>query len=297
MGIKLIIQLLVNGISLGAVYAIVAVGFALIFSVLKFSNFAHGGTISATAYLAFFFQRMFNPAPPLWVTVIFAAAAGAAISWALDSIGYRSIRRRESPLIYYFVSSITFGILIENALSVFFGKNFFAFPNIFEKTTVELGGISFSKMDMVVLAVSIVLLALLMLLINKTRIGLAIRAVAQDSRTAKLMGINSGVIITLSFLIAGALAGVSGVFMGVKYTIYPTLGSSIIFKAFIASVIGGLGSLSGAIIGAFGLGILEMLLVFFFGSSITPALIFAIVLIFLFIRPQGISGKLLQDKA
>lgn len=290
------IQLLVNGISLGAVYAIIAVGFALIFSVLKFSNFAHGGIVSATAYIAFFFQNSFKTPPSLVVTTVVAALSGMFITLILDTVGYRNIRKNSSPRIYFFVASITLGIMVENILSVFFGKNFFGFPPVFEKTTFLFAGITFSTMDMVVLAVSGVLLVVLMVIIKKTRLGLAIRTVAIDPATSKLMGINSDVVIIFSFALAGLLAGVSGVFLGIKYSVYPSLGPSIIVKGFMASVIGGLGSLSGAIMAAFLLGVVEMLMVYNFGSSITPALLLAILLIFLFVRPQGISGKIIQDK-
>lgn len=290
------IQLLINGISLGAIYAIIAVGFALIFSILRFSNFAHGAIISATAYIAYFFQNSFDPAPPLVVTTIVSALAGMVIILLVDTIGFRNIRKNLSPRIYFFVASITIAIMIEEILSVFFGKNFFGFPSIFEKTTFEFMGITFATMDIIVLAISAGLLVVLMLIINKTRLGLAIRTVAIDVVTSKLMGVNTDVIIIFSFALAGLLAGVSGVFLGIKYSVYPSLGSSIIVKGFMASVIGGLGSLTGAIIAATVLGVVEMLLIYNFGSTITPALLLIVVLVFLFVRPQGILGRIVQDK-
>jgi branched-chain amino acid transport system permease protein len=137
----------------------------------------------------------------------------------------------------------------------------------------------------------------LVLIINRTKLGLAIRTVAIDSRASRLMGINSAVVITFTFVLAGLLAGVSGVLLGIKYSVYPTLGPSMMVKGFIASVIGGLGSLAGAIAAAVLLGLVEMILTYFLGSSITPALLFGIMLLFLFVRPQGIAGKFTQDKA
>ena len=134
------------------------------------------------------------------------------------------------------------------------------------------------------------------LLINKTKVGLAIRAVAINAEAGKLMGINSGMIVTLIFVIAGILAGVSGVFLGVQYSVYPAVGSIMMLKGFIASVIGGLGSLSGAIFAALALGIIEMFLTYFLGARETTVIMFAIMLAFLFIRPQGISGKITEDK-
>ena len=282
------LQLIVNGISLGAVYALIAVGFALVFSILKFSNFAHGGMISAAAYIAYFFYASFETPPSLWVTLLFTAVVSLGVALLLD--------KNNSPNIYYFVASITFAILIEQILTVFFGKTSYGFPGMFEVASVRLLGASFATMDLVVLAVSIAMLVVLMLLINRTKIGLAIRAVAINPRASRLMGINSGFIVLFTFALAGFLAGVSGTLLGIKYSVYPALGSSMMVKGFIASVIGGLGSLSGAIAAAILLGVIEMVSIYFLGSSVTPAILFGIMLVFLFLRPQGISGKFAQDK-
>ncbi len=290
------LQLLFNGISLGAVYALIAVGFALVFSILKFSNFAHGGMISASAYIAYFFQASFKEAPPIWMTILFTSIMSLLIALLLDTICYRNIRKKNSPTIYYFVASITFGILIEQILNVFYGKASYGFPRMFEKTSLEVLGAKISTLDAVILAISIAILVVLMIIIEKTKLGLAIRAVSIDSHTGRLMGINSGLVIVFTFALAGLLAGVSGTLLGMKYSVYPTLGSSMVVKGFIASTIGGLGSLPGAIIAAILLGIVEMISVYNLGSSVTPVLLFGIMLFFLFVRPQGISGKFAQDK-
>lgn len=182
-------------------------------------------------------------------------------------------------------------------MNITFGQNSYGFPAVFKKTSIQLGGLTISTMDMMVLCVSVALLIVMIVLIDKTKLGRAIRAVSVNPNTSKLMGINSDFIIIMSFMMAGALAGVAGVFLGIKYSVYPALGSSMIFKGFMASVVGGLGSLGGAITGAFALGLLEMVLVYYCGSSITPAIVLSILLLFLLIRPQGISGRLAQDKA
>ena len=290
------LQLIFNGISLGAVYALIAVGFAIVFSILKFSNFAHGGMISACTYIAYFFQASFAKTPPLWVTIVVTSIAGLFIALILDTIGYRSVRRKNSPNIYYFVTSITFAILIEQILTVFFGKTSYGFPAMFEKKSFEVLGANISTLDFVILLISIAILIVLMLVIEKTKLGLAIRAVSIDSKTGRLMGINSGSVIIFTFALAGILAGISGTLLGMKYSVYPGLGGSMLVKGVIASTIGGLGSMSGAIIAALLLGVIEMLSVYNLGSSVTPVILFGIMLLFLFIRPQGISGKYAQDK-
>lgn len=290
------LQLLINGICLGAVYALIAVGFAIVFSVLKFSNFAHGGMISACAFLGYFFQASFETPPPIWVTIIFSSVSGVIFALFLDTIAYRSIRRNKSPNIYYFLASLTISIIITSILNIFFSKNPLAYPALFSSTTFSVGSLKISKMDTMILAVSVVLLVALMLLINKTKIGLAIRAVAINPETSKIMGINSSLIIIMVFSIAGCLVGVSGVLLGCKYGVYPDLGQTMMIKGFIASVIGGLGSLGGAIIAAFALGIIEMIWTYMFGSLSTPVMTFVVMLLFLFIRPQGISGKFSKEK-
>ena len=291
------IQLLINGISLGSLYAIIAVGFALIFSILKFSNLALGGVIGLTAYVAFFFQDSIVPRPHIFVTMLVAAVVGMVIMLLVDLIGFRQVRRKDSPRIYYFLMSITVGIMIESGVTIAFGARNYGFPPIFDVMSFRLGGFVFSTTDMTVMAVSILLLVALVLLINKTKLGRAMRAVAIDTNTSKLMGINSGKIIMISFVMAGALAGVAAVFLAIRFSVFPELGSRMIIKGLMASVVGGLGSMPGAIIGAFALGTLEMFLIFFLGSSIAPVILLAVFLCFLLVRPQGISGKIIQDKA
>lgn len=290
------LQLLINGISIGAVYSLIAVGFALVFSVLKFSNFAHGSTISACAFIAYFFHAKLN-GPPLWLTILFTCACGMVIALAVDFIGYMSLRRNNSDSLFFFLSSVTIAIMIEQFLTIRFGTQMYAFTGVFTAGTFRLGSTTFSALDMTMLAISAVLLTVLILLIHKTKLGLAIRAVAINSRTSHLMGINSSYIITLTLIIAGFLAGITGVMLGIKYSIYPSLGPSMMLKGFIASVIGGLGSLGGAIFAAILLGVVEILSVYYIGAEVAPVILFGIMLVFLLVRPQGIAGRFAQDKA
>lgn len=289
-------QLFISGISLGSVYALIAVGFAIVFSILKFSNFAHGGMISACAYIGYFFLSAFETPPPFAVTVLFTTVCGVALALLVDFVAYRRIRRKQAPNIYYFLASITIAILIEQILSVFFGKNLYGYPAIFESTTFNIGNIRFSSVDTLILVVSLVILAVLLYVINGTKVGLAIRTVAISPSTSRLMGINSNVIIIVVFAIAGALAGISGVLLGMKYSVYPSLGPSMMIKGFIASVIGGLGSLGGAIVAAIALGIVEIFLTYWIGSLSAPIVLFGIMLVFLAVRPEGISGRFAKDK-
>jgi branched-chain amino acid transport system permease protein len=287
-------QILFNGLATGAIYALIATGFALIFNVLKFSNFSHGATMTAAAFVAYF--AFSSGGHGLFSTLLVAALAGALIALFGEFVGFRRIIANNSPSTYYFVSSITLGTLYEGLVTIKAGSNFYNFPRFFKNPTIRVGDLAISTSDVVMLVISIVVLILLGFVIQKTQLGRALRAVSFDRDTAQLMGINSTRIIQIAFIVSGLLAGIAGVFLGVKYTLYPTLGNLVV-KGFIASVIGGLGSLHGAVIGAFLLGILETTLLYVMGSGYSTIATFAIMLLFLLLRPQGISGSNVAEKA
>ena len=287
------LQILINGLATGSIYALIATGFALIFNVLKFSNFSHGATMTAAAFASYFILQ--GKGLGLVPTLLVAALAGAAIALFGEFVGFRRILKNHSSATYFFVSSITLGTLYEGLVTIKAGSNFYNFTGFFSKPTINVGFI-ISTSDVIMFCISIVALLILGYVIQKTRLGRALRAVSFDRDTAQLMGIDSTRIIQLTFVISGALAGISGVFLGIKYTLYPTLGGLVV-KGFIASVIGGLGSLPGAIIGAFLLGVVETMLLSILGSGYSTIATFAIMLVFLLLRPQGISGSNVQEKA
>lgn len=270
------LQILINGLATGSVYALIATGFALIFNVLKFSNFSHGAIMTAAAFVAYFLVS--SKGMGLTATLVAAAAAGAVIALFGEFFGFRRITLNHSSPTYFFVSSITLGTLYEGLV------------------TIKVGSLVISASDAMMCIISLAALVILGYVIQKTRLGRALRAVSFDRDTAQLMGIDSTRIIQLTFVISGLLAGVAGVFLGIKYTLYPTLGSLVV-KGFIASVIGGLGSLTGAIIGAVLLGLTETILLSMLGSGYSTIATFAIMLVFLLVRPQGIAGSNIQEKA
>lgn len=287
------LQVLLNGLATGSIYALIATGFALIFNVLKFSNFSHGATMTAAAFVAYFLVA--SKGMGLLPTLLTAGAAGAGIALLGEFVGFRRILKNHSSATYFFVSSITLGTLYEGLVTIRAGSNFFNFPSFFQNPTVNIG-IVISTSDVIMFIISLCVLLILGYVIQKTRLGRALRAVSFDRDTAQLMGIDSTRIIQFTFVISGVLAGFAGVFLGIKYTLYPTLGSLVV-KGFIASVIGGLGSLPGAIIGAFLLGITETILLSVLGSGYSTIATFAIMLVFLLLRPQGIAGSNVQEKA
>ena len=288
------IQQLLNGISLGAVYALIAVGFALVFTVLKFSNFSHGGVITLSAYFGYYYATALKLS--LIPTVLLSAVTGGLAGIVVEIVAFRRIRKKHSPSIYYFVSSITMGMLLENLITIYRGSTFYAFPKMIQTVTLRWGDLRMPVLNLIMLGVSLVTLVLFILFLYKSRPGLAIRAAALDIDTASLMGSNVNATIMLVFFLAGALAGISGVFLGVKYMLTPQLGQLVV-KGFIASVIGGLGSIGGAVAGALLLGMIEVILVEYIGSGLSPVVIFCLFLLFLLFRPQGIAGKGVAEKA
>ena len=282
------LQVIINGIATGSIYALIATGFALIFNVLKFSNFSHGATMTAAAFIAYFLVS--SKGMGLLPTLLIAALAGALISLFGEFVGFRRILKNHSAPTYFFVSSITLGTLYEGLVTIKAGSNFFNFPSFFKNPTVNVAALVVSTGDLMMFGISTVALIVLAYVIQKTRLGRALRAVSFDRDTAQLMGIDSTRIIQLAFVISGILAGIAGVFLGIKYTLYPTLGSLVV-KGFIASVIGGLGSLTGAVIGALLLGILETILLAALGSGYSTIAVFAVMLVFLLIRPQRKKDK------
>ena len=296
----MLVQNILNGISLGSVYALIAVGFALIFNVLKFSNFSQGGVMTVTAYAGYVASRYLSDrldSLALFAAVLAAAAlSGAVIAAAVERLAFRRLRRTKSEPVYYFISSITMGILLENLITIYASSNFYSYPRFFTTSAVPLFGVNVAVTDMMMFALSIAALLALLFILHRTKIGLGIRAACFDVNTVQLMGMNPDFLVTTALMISGALGGVSGVFLGMNYTLYPQLGQMVV-KGFVASVLGGLGSIHGAVIGAVLLGVLEIFFISWVGAGWAPVFVFIVMLAFLLVRPRGIAGIIVQEKA
>ena len=296
----MLVQNILNGISLGSVYALIAVGFALIFNVLKFSNFSQGGVMTVTAYAGYVASRYLSDrldSLALFAAVLAAAAvSGALIGAAVERLAFRRLRRTKSEPVYYFISSITMGILLENLVTIYASSNFYSYPRFFATSAVPLFGVNVAVTDMMMFALSIASLLAILFILHRTKIGLGIRAACFDVNTVQLMGMNPDFLVTTALMISGALGGVSGVFLGMNYTLYPQLGQMVV-KGFVASVLGGLGSIHGAVIGAVLLGVLEIFFISWVGAGWAPVFVFIVMLAFLLVRPRGIAGIIVQEKA
>ncbi|MEA4969657.1 MAG: branched-chain amino acid ABC transporter permease [Candidatus Pelethousia sp.] len=287
------LQLLINGLSLGSVYALISLGFTLIYSVLKFSNFSHGGVMVTSAYFGYIIAKNYGLglAETLAVTAIF----GGVVSAACQVIGFERLRRNNGEIMLFFVASSTLGTLLQNLMAIRFSNNYYSYPTFFKKAYFEFGNFTLTVTDSIMLAISALLIVVLMIVLYKTRLGVSIRALSMDSSTARLMGINVSLVVFMCFFMSGMLGAIAGVFLGIRYVLYPQL-SNMVFKGMTASIIGGLGNISGALYGGLLLGVTEVFLVYIFGSGYSTVVIFFLTVFFLIWRPQGIAGKFTYEK-
>ena len=295
MNINLILQQAINGLSLGAVYSLIAVGFAMIFNILKFSNFAHGGVLGFSAYAGFLAATKLGL--PLVPVIIVGMLIGGITAIVIEFIAFRWIRIRKGQLVYFFVTSITMLMLLQQLLIMFFGKAFDFYPITLIKTKViRMSGLTISVTYLITLVATIIAFVLLIWILKKTRIGIAIRAASNDLSATALMGINVDFVVASTFFVSGLLGGLSGVLYGMSASLTPQIGQ-VVVKGFIACVLGGLGSLTGVAIAAFALGLIEVFLIATIGSGMSPVVIFFIMIAFLLLRPQGVAGQSFTDKA
>jgi branched-chain amino acid transport system permease protein len=288
------VQQVINGLSLGSVYALIAVGYSLVYSVLLFSNFAHGGFLVIGGYICYY--SLLKGGVNIWVASL-AALLGAGISAvAVERLAYKPIRERTPITLYMLIASMGMSIVIENIFVVTIGGRFRALPPVIPQQTINIFGIaSTSAADLLSLATAVIFLVGLQLFLSKTKWGLAIRAASYNLRTAGLMGVNVNLLISLVFFVAGLLAAIGGIFLSARYSLYPQLGV-ITTKAFVAAVIGGLGSLPGAVVGSLILGLAEMLAAGFLSSQFRDLIVFGLLIVTLIVRPTGLFGKSVGEK-
>lgn len=290
----MILQQLVNGISVGSIYALMATGYALIYSLLGFSNWAHGEVAMVGAYIGYFCITTFHL--PIWLSLLLAVLGAGLVSVISERLAYRRIRNNNSPTMFLMIAAMGLSVALQNFVLVTIGSKFKTYPQLLPVKSIQLGGIYIGYLDLISLVISILAIVALYFLIERTKFGLAVKAAASDMQVASLLGINIDKYIGLVFLLAGALAGISGVLLGMKYTVYPQLGNFAI-KAFIASVLGGLGSVTGAIVGALIIGLMEVFVAGYVSAGLRDLFTFSLLIAILVIRPTGLFGKDIQDKA
>ncbi len=299
------IQHLINGISLGSIYALIALGYTMVYGVLQLINFAHSEVYMVGAFAAYYTATGLTsmtgsePTPGIGLFVILLVAAMVVCSLvglSIDRFAYRPLRR--APKLNTLITAIGVSLFLQYAGQVVFGATPKRFPNVLEDTTLaSLGGIELRLFDITTLIVSLVFMALLHWMIHHTKTGKAMRAVSANQMVASLMGINTDRIIAMTFVIGSSLAGVGSVLVGMKYPkIDPLMGTLIGLKAFVAAVLGGIGNLAGAVLGALIMGLSEEMVVGYLSSTYRDALAFGILILILFFRPAGLLGKWQTEK-
>lgn len=282
----LVLQQLISGLSIGSVYALLAVGYALVYSVYGFTNWAFDALLVTAAfggYYALTWLRL-----PWWLAVPAALAASVALALLLELAAYRPLRRRGGPRVFILISAMGANLALINLLNLGLGGGLRSFPPILAGSW-QIGSVAVGKLDAAAALLALALLGGLRAFLYRTRAGLGIRAAALDAAAASLMGVNPNALALLVFALSGALAGVSGVVYGLKYAVYPYLGM-VTLKAMIAAVIGGLGSLGGALLGSLLLGMLETLVSAFISSTYRDVFSFGALMLLLLAFPNGLLG-------
>lgn len=289
------LQQLVTGISVGGIYALLATGYSLIYSLLDFSNWAHGEFAMVSAYVAVVLSSFLGL--PFVVAAVGGMLGGALVSYLCERMAYRRIRSNGAPNMFLMIAAMGLSNVFQQAANLIFSGQYRSYPFKPPVSTVKVATAYIGVLDLVSLAITAVVIVLLVYLINKTQFGLNVRAIACNAYAAKVLGVKVDRCIASVFMLAGALAGVAGVLYGMKYNVFPTMGN-VGLKAFIASVIGGLGSVPGAIVGALLLGILEALVSAYVSSSLRDFFSFALLIVLLLlVKPSGLFGVDVQDKA
>lgn len=296
MGNQYFLQHLANGISLGSLYALIAIGYTMVYGILRLINFAHGDIFMLGIYITYY-GIMFTPIP-WWLVFIFASVFTGFIGLLLERLAYKPLR--ESPRITILISAIGASFFLQNFAIVVFGgrPKAFPIPHMFNKV-IKLGGVSVGVVTFVIPAVTILLLLALTYFITKTKTGMAMRALSKDYETASLMGIDINRIISITFFIGSFLAAVGGIMWGIKYPqLMPLMGAMPGLKCFIAAVIGGIGNITGAVLGGFILGLGEIMLIALLPelTGYRDAFAFILLIVILLIKPTGLMGEKVTEK-
>lgn len=303
------IQQLINGVTLGAVYAVVALGYTMVYGIIQLINFAHGEVVMIGAMVAYTVIGALAPAglPPLAVVFIAVACAVPVcmlIGYAMERMAYRPLRG--APRLAPLITAIGISIILQHVAMMIWSRNPLAFPQIVKVESYSIGGAIITSVQIAIIAISVLMMAGLAALVYRTRLGTAMRATAHNPQVAALMGIDANRIIALTFVIGAALAAVAGVMVASYYGIaHYTMGSQLGLKAFCAAVLGGIGNVPGAMLGGVLLGVVEALGAGYigdltgnvFGSNYQDVFAFIVLIAVLVLRPSGLLGERVGDRA
>lgn len=285
----------ISGLSLGAVYAIIALGYTMVYGIAKMLNFAHGDVIMVGAYTAFYTMTMLNSNSI--VVILLASLVCMALGLLIEFLAYRPLRSANSLSVL--ITAIGVSYFLQNSALLLFGANPKSFSSIVSFGAIKLfdGALTITSESIITIVACIIIMLLLTFFVNKTKFGIAMQAVSEDRGASTLMGISVNKTISLTFAIGSFLAGIAGVLLCSSYpTLSSTTGAMPGIKAFVAAVIGGIGSIPGAFIGGLLLGVLENLSKAYISSQLSDAIVFSLLIVMLLVKPQGILGKKINEK-
>ncbi|HXA81360.1 MAG TPA: branched-chain amino acid ABC transporter permease [Opitutaceae bacterium] len=291
------LQQLLNGLSLGAIYALIALGYTMVYGVLRFINFAHSDVFMVGAFIGYYAgQHLPQNTLGGGFIVLTAAMLGCALlGMTIERLAYR--RLRGGPTLNVLITAIGVSLLLESSGQVFFGAEPRTFPTVFPAKNFAFGGLVISSNQLVVIAVALLLVVALQFIVFRTKIGTAMRAVALNPKAAQLVGINNNVVISFTFALGSALAGAGGVLYALNYpSIDPLMGVMPGLKAFVAAVLGGIGNIPGAALGGLILGTVETFVGGSQFSTYKDAIAFGVLILILLFRPAGLLGKFTVEK-
>ena len=292
-------QQLVNGLSLGSIYALIALGYTMVYGVLRLINFAHGDVYMVGAYVGYYVSRRLRGEEPSLLGAIFvmivSMVACAILGMLIERLAYRPVRREARLTLL--ITAIGVSLFIENVAQLVFGPDPKFFPSLAPRADFTVGGVHLTSEQLTVIVMSMLLLYLLRFFILKTRTGKAMRAVSFSLDGARLMGISTDKIIAITFAVGSAMAAAAGVLIAMQIPkIDPLMGIMYGLKAFVAAVLGGIGSIPGAVLGGLLIGTSEVMVVGYLSSTYRDAIAFGILILVLILRPQGLLGRVEKEK-
>lgn len=294
---NMILRQLVNGLSLGSMYALIALGYTMVYGIVKLINFAHGDILMAGAYCGFFILTLWGTTPAaLTAAFVFAMFVCALLAVVIERFAYRPLRN--APRLNSLITAIAVSLILQNGARVlpFIGPNPRQYPTP-KNINFDIGSISVSNIQLIVIVLSAFLMIVLNYIINRTKIGKAMRAVSFDMHAASLMGISVNKVIAFTFGLGAVLAAAGGILYATAYPqVEPVMGTMPGLKAFVAAVLGGIGSVPGAMLGGYILGIAETFTKGFLSSQFADAISFGILIVILLVKPTGIMGSKIREK-
>ncbi|KRN21997.1 branched-chain amino acid ABC transporter permease [Lacticaseibacillus camelliae] len=286
-------QQLINGLSLGSIYALLALGYTMVYGIIKLINFAHGDIYMIGAFWGYYVINHYHV--DFGVALVSAMVVCAALGMLIEYLAYKPLRN--SPRITALITAIGVSYFLENGMSFLYGANTRNFPQVVASHRFTVFGVTVTNIQLLIVTVSLVLMVALQLIVQHTRMGTAMRAVAVDQEAAELVGINPNHVISFTFGLGSALAGAAGVLIGLYYnSIDPLMGMVPGIKAFVAAVVGGIGSIPGAALGGFLIGMLETFVQAIGLSAYKDAAVYVVLIVILVVLPAGIFGKNVKEK-